>query len=254
MVINSGLFGLTPNDKVVEAYVNEAASQFKDARTSGWRYFVLNEAAQIGAIERSLSEALLHLGYAQRDAAEKQVSDSIGRLVPIVPEFAEVLKATINAIDQQNRIQHERASTAEAEAYRLLLQASVTANEQSVIATNAAAAGVVDAARVRMVVGVVVILVLAGTATFAALTIGRPVRRLGETLMQLAQGNKAIDIPYTHRTDEVGDTARAAKNFRDSLMQVERLETEKRDGEAMSDALRKSAMHRVRRRIRDDGR
>ena len=96
-----------------------------------------------------------------------------------------------------------------------------------------------------MVVGIVVILVLVGTATFAALTIGRPVRRLGETLMQLAQGNKAIDIPYTHRTDEVGDTARAAKNFRDSLMQVERLESEKRDGEAMSEALRKSAMHKV---------
>ena len=86
-VINSGLFGLTPNDKVVEAYVNEAAfAQFKDARTSGWRYFVLNEAAQIGAIERSLSEALLHLGYAQRDAAEKQVSNRSAGLFRSCPD------------------------------------------------------------------------------------------------------------------------------------------------------------------------
>ena len=244
-VVNSGMFEMTPNHKDIEAYVNEAASQFKDARTSGWRYFVLNERAQIGAIERSLSESLAHLGYGQRDAVEKPVSDAIGRLVSIVPEFAEVLKATIDAIDLQNRIQHERASTAEVQAYWLLSDASVAANEQSVIATQAAAAGVIDAARVRMAVGIIVILVLIGTATFAALTIGRPVRRLGETLMQLAQGNKAIEIPYTQRTDEVGDTARAAKNFRDSLMQVERLESEKRDGEAMSEALRKSAMHRV---------
>ena len=244
-VVNSGMFEMTPNHKDIEAYVNEAASQFKDARTSGWRYFVLNERAQIGAIERSLSESLAHLGYGQRDAVEKPVSDAIGRLVSIVPEFAEVLKATIDAIDLQNRIQHERASTAEVQAYWLLSDASVAANEQSVIATQAAAAGVINAARVRMAVGIIVILVLIGTATFAALTIGRPVRRLGETLMQLAQGNKAIEIPYTQRTDEVGDTARAAKNFRDSLMQVERLESEKRDGEAMSEALRKSAMHRV---------
>ena len=212
-VVNSGMFGMTPNHKDIEAYVNEAASQFKDARTSGWRYFVLNETAQIGAIERSLSEALLHLGYGQRDAVEKPVSDAIARLVPIVPEFAEVLKATIDAIDLQNRIQQERASTAEGQVYRLLSEASVAANEQSVIATSAAASGVIDAARVRMAVGVIVILVLIGTATFAALTIGRPVRRLGETLMQLAQGNKAIEIPYTQRTDEVGDTARAAEKL-----------------------------------------
>jgi methyl-accepting chemotaxis protein len=244
-VINSGMFGMTPNAKDVEAFINEAASQFKDARTSGWRYFVLNETAQINAIQRSLEEALQHLGYGQRDAVEKPVAEAIGRLVPIVPEFAEVLNATIAAIDQQNRIQRERADTAEAEAYRLLTQASVNANERSVAATRAAAAGVADAARIRLAVGIIVILVLIGTATFAALTIGRPVRRLGEILMQLAQGNKAAEIPYTSRTDEVGDTARAAKNFRDSLMQVERLEAEKRDGEAMADALRKSAMHRV---------
>ncbi|HWL75065.1 MAG TPA: hypothetical protein VNQ74_14440, partial [Burkholderiaceae bacterium] len=32
-VINSGMFGMTPNAKDVEAFINEAASQFKDART-----------------------------------------------------------------------------------------------------------------------------------------------------------------------------------------------------------------------------
>ncbi|MBX9773632.1 MAG: HAMP domain-containing protein [Xanthobacteraceae bacterium] len=245
MVVNSGMFGMTSNAKHVEAFINEASSLFKDARTSGWRYFVLNEKSQINAIQRALEEALMHLRYGQRDSLEKEIADLIGRLIPIVPEFAEVLTATIEAIDQQNRIQRERADTAEAEANRLLTQANVNANERSVAATNAAAAGVADAARIRMVVGIIVILVLMGTATFAALTIGRPVRRLGEILMQLAHGNKAVEIPYTNRTDEVGDTARAAKNFRDSLMQVERLEAEKRSGEARSDAMRKSAMHRV---------
>jgi methyl-accepting chemotaxis protein len=244
-VINSGMFGMTPNTKDIEAFINEAASQFKDARTSGWRYFVLNEVSQITFIQRSLDEALQHLRYGQRDALEKPVAEMIGLLTPIVPEFADVLKATIEAIDQQNRIQHERADTAETEAYRLLTLANVNANDRSVAATNAATAGVADAARIRTAVGVIVILVLIGTATFAALTIGRPVRRLGEILMQLAQGNKTAEIPYTDRTDEVGDTARAAKNFRDSLMQVERLEAEKRDGEATADAMRKSAMHRV---------
>ena len=196
-VINSGMFGMTPNAKDVEAFINEAASQFKDARTSGWRYFVLNEKAQIKPFSARSKRrcSISATGSAMR--SKSRSPSAIGRLVPIVPEFAEVLNATIEAIDQQNRIQHERADTAEAEAHRLLTQASVNANEQSVAATSAAAAGVVEAARIRMAVGIIVILVLIGTATFAALTIGRPVRRLGEILMQLAQGNKAVEIPYT---------------------------------------------------------
>jgi hypothetical protein len=84
-VINSGLFGMTPNAKDIEAFINEAASQFKDARTSGWRYFVLNETSQINAIQRSLEEALQHLRYGQRDAVEKEIATSIDRLIPIVP-------------------------------------------------------------------------------------------------------------------------------------------------------------------------
>jgi methyl-accepting chemotaxis protein len=245
IVVNSAAFGTLPNYREVESFIADAASQFKDARTSAWRYFVLNEATQIRAIERSLGEALRGLDYARAATPEKTVVEGVGRLITIVPEFAEVLKATTGTIDLQNQIQNDRVDTAEAEARRLLEEASAIANQQSEAATTAAAAGVVQAGRTRLVVGLIVILVLIGTAAFASLTVGRPIRRIGEVLTTLAQGNKSVDIPYTDRSDEVGETARAAQNFRDSLVRVERLEAEKRNTEERADAKRKDTMHSV---------
>ena len=91
----------------------------------------------------------------------------------------------------ESRIQRERADTAEAEAYRLLTQASVNANERSVAATRAAAAGVADAARIRLAVGIIVILVLIGTATFAALTIDFRLTSFLGSVGQVAEWLKA---------------------------------------------------------------
>jgi methyl-accepting chemotaxis protein len=88
-----------------------------------------------------------------------------------------------------------------------------------------------------------VALVLIGTAVFASLTIGKPIRKIGDVLMELAGGNKAIDIPYVNRRDEVGDTARAASIFKDNLLRVERLEIEQKGARERADADRKEAMH-----------
>src|SRR5262249_30586431 len=119
VVVNSAAFGTLPNYREVESFIADAASQFKDARTSAWRYFVLNEATQIRAIERPLSEAWRGLDYARMAPSEKTGVEGIGRLTGVAPEFTEVLKATTGAIDLQNQIQNDRVDPAEVEARRL---------------------------------------------------------------------------------------------------------------------------------------
>lgn len=47
LVVNSASFANLPNSTEVEAFVNEATSAFKDARTAAWRYFVLNESYKL---------------------------------------------------------------------------------------------------------------------------------------------------------------------------------------------------------------
>ena len=82
-------------------------------------------------------------------------------------------------------------------------------------------------------------------AVFISRSIGRPIRRIGEVLLELARGNKAIPIPYIERGDEVGDNARAANAFRDNLLRVQHLEMERYEAKERSSTERKLIMHKL---------
>ena len=78
--------------------------------------------------------------------------------------------------------------------------------------------------RINLGMGLFVILVLGGVAVFGAVAISRPIRRIGEVLMELAGGNKDVKVPYIGRRDEGGDNARAAQTFKEKLIRIEQLE------------------------------
>jgi methyl-accepting chemotaxis protein len=245
LVVNSASFASLANYPDIEALIHEAVSQFKDGRTASWRYFLLIEASQTRRISASTDQAIQQLNYARRATTDKAVLEGIDSLLGIVAEYTAILQDTTNAIDAQNSTQTKRANPAEVGSRELLGQAIATANASSDAATAQAAVGVTQAGRVRVGIGLVVGLVLIGAAAFASLAIGKPVRRIGEVLMELANGNKAVQIPYADRRDEVGDTARAAKAFKDNIVRVERLESEQKEAEKRAAVERKSAMHRL---------
>ncbi|PWB62374.1 MAG: methyl-accepting chemotaxis protein [Bradyrhizobiaceae bacterium] len=97
----------------------------------------------------------------------------------------------------------------------------------------------------------VLALALAGVALGLALAwligraISRPIRRIGEVLLELANGNKAVEVPYADRGDEVGDNARAAKTFKENLLRIERMEAEQREAERRAAEQRRADMHRL---------
>ncbi len=91
-------------------------------------------------------------------------------------------------------------------------------------------------------------------AAAAALTIGlalafligrgisKPLGRMSNVLAELAKGNKAVEIPYTERGDEIGDNARAAQTFKENLLRVEQMEAEQKANEVRTAAEREAAM------------
>lgn len=177
IVVNSAPFANLPNYRDIEAFINEAASQFKDGRTASWRYFLLNEASQTRRISASTDQAIQQLNYANRAVADKDVVGGVDTLQKIVAEYTSILQETTKAIDAQNATQTERANPAEAGSRALLAQAIETANASSDAATAQAAVGVTRAGRIRIGIGLVVGLVLIGAAAFASLAIGKPVRK-----------------------------------------------------------------------------
>ena len=87
------------------------------------------------------------------------------------------------------------------------------------------------------------ITVLAGVAIFGAVAISRPIRHIGEVLLELARGNRDVEVPYTERRDEVGDNARAGgETFKEKLIRIEQLEAAEKETERRSAEQRKADM------------
>jgi signal transduction histidine kinase/CheY-like chemotaxis protein len=97
---------------------------------------------------------------------------------------------------------------------------------------TAAEAQLTKAGQISIGAGLFVVLILVGAAVFGVLLIGKPIRNIAGVLLQLADGSRGLDIPYTSRGDEVGDAARAARTFRDNLVRLEKLEAEQKEAAA----------------------
>ncbi len=192
IVVNSEQFSFLSNMNATDSLIREAESAFKDARTAAWRYFVLSESSQVLRIAGAADLATRKLNFARRDVTNDVVSRGIDGLSAIVPEYIAILKSITDTIDLQNRIQTERVGPTEVAARLLLDRAVAVSTELSDRATHDATAGVAKANRIRLAVGLAVTLLLIGTAMFAALAIGKPIRRIGEVLMRLANGNTSV--------------------------------------------------------------
>jgi methyl-accepting chemotaxis protein len=96
--------------------------------------------------------------------------------------------------------------------------------------------------RLDLGIGLVVIAILGSVAVFGAVAISRPIRRIGEVLLELAGGNKDVAVPYTGRRDEVGDNARAAQTFKEKLIRIEQLEAAEKETARRAAEERQAAM------------
>jgi methyl-accepting chemotaxis protein len=59
--------------------------------------------------------------------------------------------------------------------------------------------------------------------------VARPVATIARTMGMLVEGDSKVDVPYTDRKDEVGDAARAALAFKESLIRNAELEEVQRE-------------------------
>jgi len=97
--------------------------------------------------------------------------------------------------------------------------------------------------RLDIAIGLSIIVVLGGLAMFGAFAISRPIRRIGEVLLELAAGNKNVEVPYTARRDEVGDNARTAQTFKEKLIRIEQLEAAEKETARHMAEQRRNDMH-----------
>ncbi|HVY58092.1 MAG TPA: HAMP domain-containing protein, partial [Xanthobacteraceae bacterium] len=198
--------------------LEHADSEFKQARLLFWAYLVRSDSDIPGRLQNSIKASLKLLEQARGMTSDQTVLASIDDLMKDVPQYSEVVAKTFAKINQQNGIMKDRADPARLQAGDLTEQLKTDVNRRSDEVRAQFEAETTRAEWINLTTGVFVLLVLVGSAVFSMFNIAKPIRRIGEVLLALAQGDKGVEIPYAGRGDEVGDAARAARTFKDNLL------------------------------------
>ena len=160
----------------------------------------------------------------------KSYDRTVTELAAAAKEYGDTVEKVKQALDLGGKINALVAGTT---------QTLVAAADERKAKANAEA---VTVSRINLGMGLFVIAVLAGVAVFGAVAISRPIRRVGEVLLELARGNSDVEVPYTERRDEVGDNARAAQTFKEKLIRIEQLEAAEKEMERRNTEQRKADM------------
>ena len=244
-VLASPTFAALPNRSAVEAVLRDADAKFAASRAAAWRFEYSGEKEQEQLAKASAARIGELMKRARELAADRTVGEAIDRTAATVSGFAALEDRLAAAAERMTELVRTRTLPAAQEANELVDKAVQSASGLADEATAAAEATRAAAARMSLGAGVLVVIVLIGSAVFGALSIAKPIRRIGEVLLQLANGNKAVDVPYAERGDEVGDNARAAKTFKENLLRIEKMEAEQKEAERRAAAQRKADMHKL---------
>jgi methyl-accepting chemotaxis protein len=226
----------------VDANLREAASAFNGARAAVWRFALTAEPQQKALVAEEAALAIEALKRARALAAEKKMQAEIDGLVAAADRFRSLTDEAVRMEEAKKRVLNERVLPAAKEIGIRISKAVAFAQEYALSRQGELLVKLASVGTVAVAVGMLVVLMLAGSALFSVLNIARPIRRIGEVLLELANGNKAVEIPFIERGDEVGDNARAAHTFRNNLIRIERMEAEQKDLQATAAAQRKTEM------------
>ena len=229
----------------IETLLLRADGNYSAARAAAWRFSFKGEKEQAEIVFAKGAEALGGLKKAAAAANDPVIAANIDKLGPIIDKYIALAGSLVTSDERFKAVVVGR--TLPLSAQRLQLEDEVIkAALELAVATQAATIEHRNSAQIMgMAIGGVVILVLIGSAIFSTMTIALPVRKIGDVLMQLAGGNKAVEVPYADRGDEVGDNARAARTFKENLLRLEAMQAEQRDAEIRAAGQRKAELQQL---------
>ena len=226
----------------LDAILRNADSLFKDARLAALQFQLTGDEVLMAQIMRAGDEATALLRNAQQ-AASPAHKPKIEELTQTIDGFRQTLEQIVDIEESKIRTVRLRTNIIADEIMDLIDKAVVEATDLSNRTEAEADAALIKTGHIAIAIGAGVIALLLGSALLSMFSIARPIRRICDVLLELANGNKEVAIPYTRRTDEVGDTARVAQTFRDQMQRMEQLEAEQKEIERRASEERKTEMH-----------
>jgi methyl-accepting chemotaxis protein len=216
------------NRSEIDSSLREGARQFMDARNAYWRFMSTEEPQAL----QHMKQLLLSGMGALRSITDPELEHDVKALSRILEQSGTTMEKGAKAVKTASDIWKNKMEPLSGQIDATVQQISAAGEDAAQASVVSAGASMRRSEQIGYAVGAVAVVILIGTALFGSFSIGRPLTRVGAVLLELAHGNKAVEIPYVTRGDEVGDAARAASTFRDNLVEMERLQTEQREAEA----------------------
>ncbi|MGJ5177866.1 methyl-accepting chemotaxis protein [Bradyrhizobium oligotrophicum] len=235
----------SPDHFSIEAELRAADAALASVRAASWQFASTGEATQRESVTSGVDMLVKSLQHARDVATDKDVQAGVKELLDIATSFKTAALDYLQADEASKRVFKDNVGAAANDIAKRLGEAVAMGSEMTALRQGQLMAELERVGTVALAVGALVVLVLIGSAAFSSLTIARPIRRVGEVLLELAGGNKSVDIPYTERGDEVGDNARAARTFKDNLIRIEQMEFEQKNQEKIAAQQRKTEMMKL---------
>jgi methyl-accepting chemotaxis protein len=242
--LNATALANPPNRSDLESGLHEMDALFTTSRLTSWRYQATGEPAIKAITEERGDAAIAKLNEVRSHVTDTSLAARLDGLMKELTEFKSITTRANALDDQKQQFVRERALPLLTTVEAMLKDETGSASQLAATAGLEAEQTTAQSSRIGLAAGLIVILVLIGSAVFGGLSIARPIGRIAAVLLELANGNKAVKIPFVERGDEVGDAARAANTFRDNLVRMEALETEQRAAEARSAIEKRTAEER----------
>ncbi|HEY0327492.1 MAG TPA: methyl-accepting chemotaxis protein [Rhodopseudomonas sp.] len=244
-LIASPAFVALDNRGDVEGALRQADTLLQTARATSWRFMALSDLKLIPTITSDATKSVEALKRARSLTSDRAIAAQIDALIAEDSSYQAYTDAVIKSEVQAIAIRNDKIAPVIGEIGGRIDKLVDVANEYTAKRQGELLAVLEQVRSVGSIVGMLVVLVLIGSALFSVMNIARPIRRIGEVLLELAGGNKSVAIPYTERGDEVGDNARAARTFKDNLIQIERMEGEQKSLELATASQRKADMNKL---------
>ncbi|MGY3448972.1 methyl-accepting chemotaxis protein [Bradyrhizobium sp. USDA 4353] len=235
----------SPNHLSIEAELRAADAALASARAASWRFASTGEAAQRDIVIADSNKLVADLQKARSLAGEKELQAGIDELLTVATSFKTAAVDCFKADEASRRLFEEKVATTDEEIRKRLGEGAKIATDMLSLRQSQLSGEMERVGNVAILVGALVVLILIGSAVFSSLTIARPIRRVGDVLLELAGGNKAVEIPYTQRGDEVGDNARAARTFKENLIRIEQMEQDQKNRDKIAAQQRKAEMMKL---------
>jgi methyl-accepting chemotaxis protein len=209
------------------------------------------EIAPAGAIDAAALSEIDRLAGAAAEGLDRPIAialkpDVLKETRESLLRYARDAHAYLTETRPDARASARKAIVAvEAAADTVISQSTRNAQFFTAGATEAALAQADTATWRGLIIGLVGLAVVLGSALLMIFGVSRPIRRIGEVLLGIAEGRSDVTIPYTARFDEIGETARSAQVFRDNLIRTRALEAEASESRIEAEARRKSAMRSI---------